>query len=102
MAPKQITAFRLVPEPLSQEAEALLVRPSYVDPRIGERHRLGGVPDLLPDEPWPSCPDGDGSMTFYAQLDGFPAPGEFDLGDAGLILVFVRFDCFKVRAILDR
>ena len=39
-------------------------------------------------------------MTFYAQLDSLPA-GDFDLADAGLIHVWVCFDCFEVTAMLD-
>ncbi len=40
-------------------------------------------------------------MSFYGQLDGLPTPSEFDLADAGLILVYVCFDCFEVAAALD-
>jgi hypothetical protein len=76
-------------QPLSDEAQALLLRPSYVDPAVGTRHRLGGAPDLPRGVDWPSCPQGDGAMSFYAQLDGVPAATEFDLADAGLIFVFV-------------
>ena len=39
-------------------------------------------------------------MTFYAQLDGLPGPSVFDLADAGLIYVYVCFDCFEVTALL--
>jgi hypothetical protein len=87
-------------EPLTGEAEALLVRPSVVDPVVGTRHRLGGTPDLPSEVDWPTCPQGDGPMSFYAQLDGLPAPTEFDLADAGLIFVFVCLDCFELQALL--
>ncbi len=87
-------------EPLTDEAEALLERPSYVAEAVGTRHRLGGTPDLPPEVDWPDCPRGDGPMTFYAQLDGLPALTELDLADAGLIFVFVCFDCFEVGAVL--
>lgn len=99
MVATQIPAFRLIPEPLSEEASALLVRPSYVDETIGERHRLGGAPDLMHADEWPSCRGCRETMTFYAQLDALPAGG-FDLADAGLIYVFVCFDCFDVHAVL--
>ena len=95
-----IPAFKLVPEPLSKEAEALLIRPGYVHPSIGERHRLGGTPDRWNERPAPQCPGCSEVMTFYAQLDGLPAGG-FDLADAGLIHVWVCFDCFEVTASLD-
>jgi hypothetical protein len=100
MEPKQLPPFGLVLQPLSDEAQALLLRPSYVDPAVGTRHRLGGAPDLPRGVDWPSCPQGDGAMSFYAQLDGVPAATEFDLADSGLIFVFVCFDCFEVQALL--
>lgn len=100
MAALQIPAFRLIPQPLSLEAERLLDRPPEVDPTIGERHRLGGVPDQRPGSEWPVCSSCRETMTFYAQLDALPSGG-FDLADAGLIHVFVCFDCFEVTARLD-
>jgi hypothetical protein len=60
----------------------------------------GGAQDLPREVDWPSCPQGDGAMSFYAQLDGVPAVTEFDLADEGLIFVFVCFDCFKVQALI--
>lgn len=47
MTARQIPAFRLLPEPLSADAEALLRLPPHVDPTIGQRHRLGGSPDFI-------------------------------------------------------
>lgn len=95
----EIPAFRLRLEPLGSEAEALMQRPAYVDPSIGERSRLGGTPDSIQDMPWPTCSGCGQDLTFYAQLDGLP--GGYDLADAGLIHVFVCFDCFEVHARLD-
>jgi hypothetical protein len=95
-----IPPFRLTPEPLTDEAAALLNRPRFLDPSIGERHRLGGAPDFMQASEWPSCPSCGDAMTFYAQLDALPSGG-FDLADAGLIHVFVCFDCFEVAASLD-
>ena len=100
MSQFSIPAFKLVLEPLSKEAESLLVRPSYVDPSIGDRHRLGGTPDTWNECPTPQCSGCDEVMTFYAQLDALPAGG-FDLADAGLIHVWVCFGCFEVTASLD-
>ena len=55
----------------------------------------GGPPQLTsnPTTSWDA-------NTFYAQLDSLPA-GDFDLADAGLIHVWVCFDCFYVTASLD-
>lgn len=100
MAARMIPAFKLTPVPLSDDAEALLSRPSYVDPSIGERHRLGGAPDRWGEAPTPRCPACSDEITFYAQLDALPSGG-FDLADAGLIFVYVCFDCFEVTATLD-
>ena len=84
-------------EPVTDDAAALLERPPIVWQEVGERFRLGGQPDLHNSE-WPSCPGCGERMSFYAQLDGLPKPSEFDLADAGLIYVYVCFDCFEVAA----
>ena len=97
---QHIPAFKLVPQPMSEEAAELLVRPSYLNPLIGERHRLGGVPDSWQQAEWPTCSSCNESMTFYAQLDALPSGG-FALADAGLIHVFICFGCFEVHASLD-
>src|SRR4051812_41319184 len=81
--------FRLVPEPASEAAEDLLAkRPSYLDPMVGTRHRLGGEPDFMQAQEWPNCRSCQGRMSFYAQLDSLPSV-ELALADAGLIYVFV-------------
>ena len=98
--PKVLPEFKLVPEPLSPQAADLLERPPSVWSELGERHRIGGEPALR-NCPWPKCPSCGERMTFYAQLDGLPKPSEFDLADAGLILVFICFDCFQTAAVLD-
>jgi hypothetical protein len=100
MVARHIPAFKLVPQPLSEEAQVLLERPTYIDPSIGERHRIGGSPDRWSDAESPKCPGCGDDMTFYAQLDALPSGG-FDLADAGLIFVFVCFDCFEVSATLE-
>lgn len=96
----QIPPLRLVPEALTAEGAALLERPSFVWEELGERHRIGGAPELRNSE-WPSCPSCAEPMTFYAQLDGLPGSTQFDLADAGLIYVYVCFGCFEVAAALD-
>ena len=100
MAARELPAFRLRLEALSSEAAELLNRPAGVWDELGERSRLGGAPSLH-NEAIPNCRVCGSPMTFYAQLDGLPRPSEFDLADAGLILVFVCFDCFEVHAMVD-
>lgn len=94
---KQVPAFRLVAEPLTPEAAALKPEP-YSDPVIGTRHRIGGEAPV-PEEQFPRCSMCGESMSFYGQLDSLNSI-EFDLADAGLIAVFVCFDCFQTAALL--
>lgn len=66
---------------------------------VGHRHRLGGRPAWLQDDQTPSCPDCGELMTFYGQLDSIG--DDINLADAGLIYVFVCFNDFETRAILQ-
>ena len=94
---RTIPPFKLVPEPLSQEA-ADLPPFKWAGNETGRRHRLGGAPDFLqkPDIPACTCRK---PMTFYAQLDSIN--DEFCLADCAMIYVFVCFDCFETRSILQ-
>jgi hypothetical protein len=88
---KKIPPFRLVPDPLDEEAEQL---PGFkwAAPPVGKRHRLGGDADV-PNQAWPDCPACDESMSFYGQLDSIN--DEFVLADCGLLKIFVCFDCLE-------
>ena len=100
MTEAQIPPFRLVPEPLDASAQELVdQRPAYIDERIGTRHRLGGQPDFMQVQEWPSCRSCGERMSFYAQLDSLPSV-DLALADAGLIFVFVCFACFETTALL--
>lgn len=94
---REIPPFKLVPEPLTPEAAAL---PPYkwAGGDIGKRHRLGGKPDFIQGADIPVC-SCKSEMTFYAQLDSIN--DEFDLADCAMIYVFVCFDCFETRSILQ-
>ena len=70
----------------------------YVDAEIGKRHRLGGQPDKKVTVP--VCPECRQKMTFYAQLDAIGQSDEYDIADAGLIYVYLCFDCFEVQALV--
>jgi hypothetical protein len=96
--PKRIPAFRLVAEPLSPEAEAAAGF-EWASPEVGTRHRLGGEPEgaLNAGEP-PACPLCYQEMTFYGQLDSIG--DDISLADAGVVLVYVCFDCFEAKAIV--
>ncbi|MCP3877272.1 MAG: hypothetical protein GY701_02590 [Sulfitobacter sp.] len=92
-----IPAFRLVPEPLTPDAAEL---PSFkwADAAAGTRHQIGGEPSLIAEDEFPSCGCGT-TMTFYGQLDSIN--DEFCIADAGLVAVFVCFDCFEARAVVS-
>lgn len=93
---RDIPSFKLLPEPLDDEARALPPF-KWAGGDVGRRHRLGGKPDHLPAADTPTCSCGR-PMTFYAQLDSIN--DEFCLADCGLIHVFVCFDCFETRSLL--
>ncbi len=91
----KIPEIKLVPEPGTEDAKQAV---GYEYNReAGHRHKLGGAPDYIQDEEWPSCCGQ--KMTFYAQIDSI---GEkYDLADCGMIYVFVCFDCFSTQSLLQ-
>jgi hypothetical protein len=93
---REIPPFRLVPEPLNDEAAAL-PKFKWAGPEIGTRHRLGGRPDTIQDGlKYPNCPECGEEMNFYGQLDSIN--DEFVLGDVGIVYVFVCFYCQEASA----
>jgi hypothetical protein len=94
---RDIPPFKLIPEPLSEEAAAL---PPFkrAGGEIGKRHRLGGRPDFILSPNTPKCSCGK-EMTFYAQIDSIN--DEFVLADCGIVFVFVCFDCFETKSVLQ-
>lgn len=94
---REIPPFKLIPEPLNEEAESLPPF-KWVVGNIGHRHRLGGRPEFIQGEEKPKCTCGK-EMTFYAQLDSIN--DEFILADCGMIYVFVCFCCFETMSILQ-
>jgi hypothetical protein len=95
---REIPAFRLVPEPLTDEA-ASLPGFKWAEPEIGTRHRLGGRPDAIQPIEYPRCSECGEEMNFYAQLDSIN--DEFVLGDVGMIYLFVCFACQEAMAIVQ-
>src|SRR5438045_2001860 len=65
----------------------------------GKRHKLGGQPDWIQQPEVPACEDCGREMTFYGQLDSIG--DDYDLADCGMIYVFVCFDCFTTRSVLQ-
>ena len=93
---KVIPPFRLVAEPLSEEATGLLPF-KWAGGDVGKRHRLGGRPDGFAEDDYPKCGCGE-KMSFYGQLDSIN--DDYVLADCGMIFVFVCFDCFETKSVL--
>lgn len=95
---KKVPVFRLVPDPLTDEAKNL---PGFkwAGKEIGKRHRLGGEPNFLQQPDWPSCPHCRMPMSFYGQLDSIN--DEYIIADCGMIYVFVCFDCNETKALIQ-
>lgn len=89
--PLKIPEFRLIAEPVSEEAR-LLPPFKWADPEMGKRHKIGGSPDFIQELEAPICPSCQRTMSFYAQLDSIN--DEYCLADCGMIYVHVCFDCF--------
>ena len=84
-------------EPRTSEAREIIGF-KWADGRIGVRNKLGGHPDWLQRPDIPVCNCGK-SMSFYGQLDSIG--DACCLADCGMIFVFVCFDCFETKAVLQ-
>lgn len=87
--PRRVPPFRLDAHPLTPEAAAA----AAFD---WARHRIGGEPDGVAESEYPRCRSCGHPMTFYGQLDSIG--DDFVLADAGVVHVFVCFDCFEAAA----
>lgn len=63
----------------------------------GGRCKLGGEPDWIQEPERPACCGS--PMVFYGQLDSIG--DDFMLADCGMIFVFVCFDCYGTKSILQ-
>ena len=95
MTRQRIPAFRLSLEPMEPAAVGIAGF-RWAGGDIGRRNQLGGEPADLQDTDWPMCPSCREEMTFYGQLDSLN--DEIVLADAGLIQVFVCFDCLETSS----
>ena len=92
----KIPEIPLIPKPATPEAKDAIGY-KYND-EAGTRHKLGGTPDFIQNDEWPQCSCGS-KMTFYGQLDSIGS--DYDLCDCGIIYVFVCFDCYETKSILQ-
>jgi hypothetical protein len=83
---------------MSAEAEALAPF-KWAPKEIGTRHRLGGEPTWVQDDQTPVCSQCHLPMTFYGQLDSIN--DDFNIADCGLIYVFVCFDDYEAKALVQ-
>ena len=94
---REIPEIPLQLAPSSPEARAV-VGFRFADAPVGSRSKLGGKPDWQGAPLVPSC-GCKKPMSFYGQLDSIG--DAVCLADCGLIYVFVCFDCFETKAILQ-
>ncbi|MDJ0638136.1 MAG: hypothetical protein QNJ20_04820 [Paracoccaceae bacterium] len=92
---KVIPEIRLEIKPMTSEA-ASAIGFAWADTRVGKRSKIGGRPDLLQEEDQVICDVCRSEMVFYAQIDS--VGDEICLADAGMVFVFVCFDCFTSKS----
>lgn len=93
----EIPEIRLHLAPGTEEAR-VAIGFKYAGGAIGDRNKLGGQPDWLQDNETPACRCGR-EMTFYGQLDSIG--DSICLADCGMVFVFVCFDCFETKSVLQ-
>ena len=93
---KQIPEIRVSLNPDSDEAKAAIGFKQ--NSAAGKATKLGGDPEWIQGDEWPTCDCGE-KMTFYGQLDSIG--DQYCLADCGMIFVFVCFDCFETKSVLQ-
>lgn len=92
-----IPEIKLVPIPETKKARQSIG--FQWNEEAGARHKLGGRPEFIQEDRWPECTNCRKRMTFYAQLDSIG--DKYNLGDCGMIYVFVCFVCFETKSFLQ-
>jgi hypothetical protein len=96
--PRHLPEIPLSPSPTTDEARTAMGF-KWAHERVGRRHKLGGAPEWLQGTAVPTCSDCREAMTFYGQLDS--VGDGIVLADLGMIYVFVCFDCFTTKSVLQ-
>lgn len=88
-------------KPAAKTAQAKKAIGFEYNKEAGTRHKLGGKPDWLQKkrDETPTCEDCGAKMTFYGQLDSIG--DDYNLADCGMVYVFVCFDCFTTKSVLQ-
>ncbi|MBE7368011.1 hypothetical protein [Ramlibacter pallidus] len=94
---RRIPPIPLVTSPETPEAERAIGFQWAGDP-VGKRHRIGGDPDGMQQGDVPVCSCGK-HMSFYGQLDSIG--DEYCIADCALIYVFLCWDCFETKSVLQ-
>jgi hypothetical protein len=93
----KVPHFKIKLEPVTADAKKM--EPfKWARDDIGSRHKIGGDPDFIEGMESPTCDCGV-EMTFYAQLDSLNE--KYNIGDAGMIYIFLCFDCFISKSIVQ-
>ncbi|MCB9772141.1 MAG: hypothetical protein H6754_06285 [Candidatus Omnitrophica bacterium] len=97
---KVLPEFKINLVPNSTEAKS--IKPfdwSIENPIQGKRHKIGGKPEFIQESDVPICDSCKHDMSFYAQLDTIGP--EYSLADCGLIYVFICFDCYETKSLIQ-
>ena len=95
--PRTIPEIPLTLAPATPEARAVIGF-KWASPEIGNRSKIGGVPVWTQEPQVPECRCRK-PMSFYGQLDS--VGDAINLADCALIYVFVCFDCFETKSLLQ-
>ena len=71
----------------------------WASDEVGNRFKIGGIPDFIQGEDYPTCNCCKKEMTFYSQIDSLN--DEFIIADCGLIYVFVCFKCNQTQSFIQ-
>lgn len=95
---KNIPELKLIIEPITDEAKAVIGF-KYAPEQVGKRSKIGGKADFIQGDEKLYCSQCKKEMIFYAQIDS--VGDEINLVDCGMIYVFVCFDCYETKSILQ-
>jgi hypothetical protein len=96
--PRQLPFIRLRRETQDEQAHSAIGF-KYAGGDVGDRNQIGGKPSWLQGDQSPTCPQCQGAMSFYGQLDS--VGDDIVIADCGLIYVFFCFGCQCAEAVVQ-